>query len=133
MLPTDCLEGNPGRLGPFPKLSAPVLFESLVVHELTHAYLDQTAGERFIPRIAHEFLAHAIQLGQLPEAERAQTLQEAAVSDPVELGDFNEAVLNFSPLRFAAMAWLHFENLGGDAEAVRRIIEGDLVFESLLE
>lgn len=133
VLPVDCLAGQPGRAKPFPAMSADLLFESLIVHELVHAYLDQLPEGRILPRIAHEYMAYAIQLDALPEQERQRIIAQAAVQSPIELTSINEAILNMSPLRFAAMAWLHFRQEGGNAALVRRVVDGSLGLKSLRE
>ena len=133
VLPVDCLEGQPGRASAFPRMRPELLFESLIVHELAHAYMDQAAQERFLPRVAYEYFAYAVQLDALPEADRSRILAKAAVGPPVDFEQINDAVLNLSPLRFAAMSWLHFKREGGDAALVQRILTGKLLFNSLEE
>jgi hypothetical protein len=133
VLTVDCLADQPGRAKAFPSMRADLLFESLIVHELVHAYVEQSSGDRFLPRLAHEYLAYAIQLDALPDAERDRVLAKAGVGDRVELGGINEAVLGLSPLRFAALAWLHFTREGGDAAVVARVLDGSLTFNSLRE
>ena len=51
----------------------------------------------------------------------------------IAIDDLNEAVLNLLPLRFAVLSWLPFPAIGADAEAVRRVLSGDIAFRSLLE
>lgn len=133
VLPMDCLEEQPGRASTFPEMAPDVLFESLIVHELVHAYVDQSSTGRFLPRIAHEYLAYAIQVGALPDEDRQRVLEKAAITEPVEIADINEALLHLSPLSFAAMAWLHFSGEGGDAAVVQKILNGDLLLNSLWE
>lgn len=133
VLPMECLEDQPGRSGAFPAMSADVLFESVIIHELTHAYVDQHSSGHFLPRIAHEYLAYAVQLDALPENERMRILDKAGVAVPFAFDTINEALLNFAPLNFAAKAWVHFDAEGGDAALVERIIRGDLLFNSLWE
>lgn len=133
VLPVDCLDDRDGRASAFPEMEAGVLFESLVLHELVHASLDQTPAASALPRLAHEYLAYAIQLAALPADDLARVLERARVAKPVALPELNEAVLDFSPLRFAAMAYLHFMQEGGDAAAVARVVSGAVVFFSLRE
>ena len=133
VLTVDCLEEQPGRAKAFPKMSADLLFESLILHELVHAYAEQSSAGRFLPRVAHEFLAYAIQLDALPEAERRRILKRSEVSEPVDPAQLNEAVLGLSPLRFAAASWLHFRAEGADAALVARVLDGSLAFYSLRE
>lgn len=133
VLPVDCLDDQPGRAKAFPRMPADVLFESLIVHELVHAYVDQSTGGRFLSRLAHEYLAYAIQLDALAQDERQRIMTRAGTVPPVRREEINEALLSLSPLRFAATSWQHFRQEGGDAALVRRVLEGSLVFHSLRE
>lgn len=133
VLSPHCLVGNPGRLGPFPDLPADTLFDSLIVHELTHAYVQVSMDGRPLPRMAHEYLAYALQLDALDEEDRARILEEASVETPLDTGPFSEALINFAPLSFAAMAWLHFQANGGDASVLERVMAGTIPFYSLRE
>lgn len=133
VLPVDCLKDRPGRASAFPEMDAELLFESLILHELVHAYTDQSAEGRILPRVAYEYLAYAIQLDALPKTERARILAKVEVATLGGIGQINDAVLALSPLRFAALSWLHFSQEGGDADLVRRILRGELRFNSLKE
>ena len=133
LLSAHCLEGNPGRLGPFPDLPVEVLFDSLIVHELAHAYVEASLEGRSLPRVGHEYLAYALQLDAMDPADRARVLAEAGVGAPPDTGIFSEALIGFAPLSFAAMAWLHFRAEGGDAQAVARVLSGETPFYSLRE
>jgi hypothetical protein len=132
VLPEHCLEGRPGRLGYFPEMLADVFFDSLLVHELSHAYFEQTAGAES-SRLAHEYLAYALQLDALPAAQRDLILAEADIDRPVVLSDFNEALLGFAPQRYAALAWLHFSAQPNPRVTVRGLLDGTLNFYSLRE
>jgi hypothetical protein len=56
-------------------MPADTLFASLVAHELTHAYVEHSLGDRELPRVAHEYLAYALQLDLLSDAERASIIE----------------------------------------------------------
>jgi len=128
VLSESCLEDNPPPASAFPVVPASVLFESLIRHELTHAYLDQTLDGRLLPRAAHEYLAYAIQIEMLPENVRAKFLDEANVSLPATIEELNEAILFMAPKRFAAAAWLYFQQNGGGPKAVERVLSGQESF-----
>lgn len=133
ILPERCLEDQPGRAKTFPEMPAETLFESLVLHEMAHAYAHQSAGDRRLSRIAFEYLAYAIQVDALSDEVRRRIVDNASVREPVKIGDINEAVLSLSPSRFAAMSWLHFHQEGGNADLVARVLGGSLAFNSLRE
>ncbi|MBF9060418.1 hypothetical protein HKCCSP123_14640 [Rhodobacterales bacterium HKCCSP123] len=133
LLSAHCLEGNPGRLGPFPDLPVEILFDSLIVHELAHAYVDASLEGRALLRVGHEYLAYALQLDAMDAGDRARVLAEASVEVPADTDVFSEALIGFAPLSFAAMAWLHFRAQGGNAGAVERVLTGETPFYSLRE
>lgn len=124
VLSEPCLEETPPMASAFPDMPASVLFESLIHHELTHAYLDEMLPGRTLPRAAHEYLAYAVQVDALPGNVQEQLLDEADVSRPVGLDELNESILFFAPKRFAASSWLYFRRNGGGAEAVERVLAG---------
>ena len=83
VLAVDCLDDQPGRAKAFPNMDAHLLFESVIVHELVHAYVDQTSSARALDRLTHEYLAYAVQIDALPAPERARILARAGVTGPV--------------------------------------------------
>ena len=133
VLTTECLEDPPARATAFSEMEAAVLFESLIVHELTHAAIDQWLPHHFVPKIVHEYLAYAIQLDTLPTAERQRILAKANVRGPPDIARINEALLDIAPLYFAAASWLFFTANGGDANHVKSVLDGGFLFDSLME
>ena len=129
VLTPECLADVHGGLGSFHDLPTDAFFDSLVVHELTHVFLDESGAE--LNRTAHEYLAYAMQLDSLSEADRALVLSKTRVREPVEIEDFDELLLSFHPLRFAAMAWKHFDAAPDKRQLVAEIVSGDLEFPSL--
>lgn len=129
VLTPECLAEAHGGLGSFHDLPADVFFDSLVVHELTHVFLDETGAE--LNRTAHEYLAYAMQLDSLSDADRALVLGQTRVREPVEIEDFDELLLAFHPLRFAVMAWKHFDAAPDKRQLVAEILSGELEFPSL--
>lgn len=133
VLPIDCLEDLSDRATAFPEMDPELLFKSLIVHELVHAYLDQHESSGDLSRVAHEYLAYAIQLDELPREERADVLARAGVQQEVTDEDFSETLLNMAPVIFAARAWSHFVEQGGDPYLVSRILKGEILAGELPE
>lgn len=124
ILSEPCLSESPPPASVLPEMPANVLFESLILHELTHAYLDETLDGEPLPRAAHEYLAYAIQVDAFPEAVRKRLLDKANVVPPVTIEELNDSILFMAPARFAASAWMFFQQNGGGADAVTRVLIG---------
>lgn len=133
VLPVDCLEDLSDRVTAFPEMDAKLLFESLIVHELVHAYVHQHDSSDELSRLAHEYLAYAIQLDELPQNERADVLARAGVNQKVTEEDLSETLLNMAPVIFAARAWSHFVQHGADEHLVSRVLNGELLADELPE
>lgn len=125
VLPPDRLAAPGVVQAPFGDIPAEALFDSLVVHELTHAFLQQTAAEN-PSRIDHEYLAYAFQLDVLPEEDRARILAVAPADGPPSLDRINIGILMFAPAAFAARAWRYFDGPGGRCDSVADVLAGRL-------
>lgn len=123
VLPTECLADQHGRAITFPEMSVQTYFESLIVHEMVHAYVDQTPKGPYLTTLAQEYLAYAIQIEALPEDVRDNVLAKAAIKEPVNFRDIRQSTLERSPVQFSALCWMHFKEAGGDALAVTRVVE----------
>lgn len=108
------------------------LYESIVVHEVTHAVwwqqLDHLQNES-ISEIAAEYVAYAFQLLSLPEADRRNLLAAFPREPPRDLGPFNFMALQLSPLRFATNAYRHLMSVDNRCQFLRRIISGEVEFD----
>jgi hypothetical protein len=129
ILTIECLSDGHGGLGSFHDLSPEVFFDSLIVHELTHAYLHQTGAD--LGRSAHEYLAYALQLDSLPPESRSMILDRTTLRSTIDIDDFDELLLAFHPLRYAAMAWRHFNAQSDRAAVVAAIVSGETQFPTL--
>jgi hypothetical protein len=100
-------------------------YDSIIVHELTHALLDQSPCRESACRIDQEYIAYAMQIDVMPKPVRDQFLSSVRVTAPVEVGQINEFILDFSPSSFAAAAWLHFTSSEHGCEFVGSIVRGE--------
>ena len=103
-------------------------FDSVVVHELTHALLDQARREKTILRVDQEYIAYAMQLQFVGASVRDKFLSNFDRSSPIEDGRINEFILEFSPSVFAAASWLHFSHPEHGCGLVDRILRGEHTF-----
>ncbi|WP_135501545.1 hypothetical protein [Roseovarius aestuariivivens] len=109
-------------------LSEDAHFDSIIVHELTHALLDQVPGGTSRYFVDQEYIAYAMQLDLLPEAERATMLSGTELAKAPGLERFNELVLMFSPYTFAVSAWQHFSEPGNGCDFVGQIVRKEQTF-----
>lgn len=129
ILTPDCLSELDAGFGSFLDLPVDALFDSLIVHELTHAAVDQSSAD--IEPTAHEYLAYALQLDSLPAVERQMLLGKTTVTGPVELDHLDPLLLWVHPVGFAVRAWRHFDAEPDKPAAVARILSGETRFPEL--
>lgn len=110
----------------FLELAPDMLFDSVIVHELTHAYTSQSATNTSLSLAASEYIAYAMQLEFLPAIERQKVLDAHEFLEPVEPEGLNGFVLMMAPSVFAAKAWRHFKYAGNGCEFVLDIIDGEV-------
>ncbi|WP_137702764.1 DUF6639 family protein [Marimonas lutisalis] len=125
LLPPSQISDQMDDTHAFAGLSATDLFDSLIVHELTHALVFQTAGDEMPTVSANEYIAYALQLDSLSAPNRRLVLQSHPTGTPVMADDLNDMVLMFSPGLFAARAWLHFSAPGHGCDFVKRLLENE--------
>lgn len=100
-------------------------YDSIVVHELTHALLDQSPWQSVARRVDHEYIAYAMQIENMIEPSRGLFIANIGLNGPIEVGYLNEFTLDISPSMFAATAWLHFSSPGNGCEFVGQIVRGE--------
>ena len=106
------------------------LFESIVFHELAHAFFAKTECGLQTCRAGHEYIAFAMQLASLPSESRSGFLDVYPSESDVELADFSERNLDLAPERFAADAWRHFSSPDVGCEFIKTILSGEVTFPS---
>lgn len=123
VLDPDALSDASRRTGTFGSLPADVLFDSLLVHEISHVYAYQSrlGPPQTIAEV--EYIAYAMQLESLPAAARDTLLTDYPVVPPVSLMELNDIILSFSPEVFAVKAWTHFRTEGNGCGFIRSILE----------
>lgn len=110
----------------FHTLDPDVLFDSVIVHELTHAYVDQPVSQEILSYVEQEYLAYAMQFGFLPEIDRVEILRAQEGREPVTLEELNTTVLMMAPDVFGQKAWRHFVSPGNGCAFVQKIISGEI-------
>jgi hypothetical protein len=113
---------------PFARLEPSLLFQSLLVHELSHAFLDQAECTRTRCVAEHEYVAYAMQLWLLPEDARMAVIgsPETQGMDPVAQESLNDFAALLDPLLFASRVWQHFSQPENGCDFIRRIESGEV-------
>ena len=112
----------------YASLPAEVTFKALLTHEITHALVTQTAGDREVPVVDQEYIAASMEL-ELMEAEwRDVLLAEVLVELPPKDGLIDIWIYAFAPRKFAVNAWQHFSLPENGCSLVQQIVVGDVSF-----
>lgn len=126
---------EPGAFGdalppddPYALLPAEVLLASLLAHELAHALVAQTAGDREIDIVDQEYIAAALELEHMDAAWREVLIGAAPVSLPPKPGLIDIWIYGMAPRKFATNAWQHFRLEGNGCALVAEIVAGRFSF-----
>lgn len=113
--------------GVYEKIPAEQLFESLIVHELTHLLIHQSHPDR-IHETDHEYMAYAMQLQSLPPKARQVFLDQVDPTLPFDPARINQFYLMAQPTLFAGLAWMHFAAPENGCAHFERILTGRATF-----
>ncbi|RDC71079.1 hypothetical protein DLJ49_16250 [Rhodovulum sp. 12E13] len=113
----------------FATLDPQVYYDSLVVHELAHALMDQ--AECAHPRCDSdkEYVAYAMQFLSLPESARDTLLSWRERPQEVPQERLNDILLWMKPDIFAFTAWAHFDGLDDGCAFVQGIVRGETTLQ----
>lgn len=114
---------------PYASLPLADFFVSMVVHETTHAIIEQNQVALPLTRAAQEYPAYAMQIAALPPASRDAFLKGTGINDRDTSADiFSDTMLMFDPYYFAAQAYTHFISSQGGCKAIHDLIKGHVAF-----
>ena len=104
------------------------LYDSVLVHEATHAISKQFYRYEPDERAQDEYVAYASQIWSLSPELRARVV--AAYPDVADVGradegGFNDMVHFFNPHKFGARSWSHFVGPAGGRAFLERLYSGD--------
>lgn len=111
---------------PYARLPDDVVFRALLTHELAHALVHQAAGDRRVAPVDHEYIANALELAAMPPEHRATLLAAAGLEPPISPQVIDLFIYGLAPRRFAAAAYLHFEEHG--CATITAILDGTATF-----
>lgn len=101
------------------------LFDSLIVHELTHALLDQRPEGSIQCYVNHEYMAYSMQMEALSPASRQIVIGAAGGASEISREQLNEFVALAAPITFAAWSWLHFSESQNGCSFFKKLITGE--------
>ncbi|MBD3624735.1 MAG: hypothetical protein HUJ24_05025 [Rhodobacteraceae bacterium] len=111
---------------PFAALPLPVLFDSLLVHELSHALASGAPGLVDGSHAEMEYIAYAMQLAWLPAEARGTVLERVPLTVPATPDRLNDFTALAAPERFAALTWTHFSAPENGCGFVGRLVRGEV-------
>lgn len=104
-------------------------FDSVIVHELTHAASEDMPCPFDDCRATSEYLAYAMQIRSLAPEHIAAFDAASDILPPVERAAINGTILMMAPGAFAERAWAHFSQQDDSCALVGRIMSGDVLFD----
>ncbi len=110
----------------YSKLDPGLLFESIVVHELTHALYEDIRCPSDACRSGHEYVATAMQMSWLPEAARDDIVARYPLEHPVGQALLSPLIAGLAPQRYAAVVWQHFSEGRNGCDFVGRLSRGEV-------
>ena len=113
---------------PYTRLPEEVLTKALLTHEMAHALVIQTAGERQIDVVDQEYIAAAMELHLMEPRHRATILESAPMEAPPGEPLIDIWIYGFAPRWFAVNAWRHFQEPENGCALIRRIVIGEESF-----
>jgi len=113
---------------PYSGVPAAALYDSLIVHELAHAYVARVAPRGAQYPMAQEYVSYVLQLSVMPTAAREVLLERFPNSAPVKASELNLFVAQAAPVRFGVKAWRHFVQPDSGCDTLHRVLSGEAVF-----
>ena len=108
-----------------------VVFDSIVVHEVSHAAFEQTACEDALCLANHEYVAYVMQMWSFAPVVRQKIIKQFGQDEPVEPIRLNDLIAVIAPEKFAALSWQHFNQPGNGCEFVKKLVSGRASLEIL--
>lgn len=104
-------------------------FQSVAVHELTHAAISEVPCPFEDCLVANEYLAYVMQIMSLPPKARLQFLKGADLDRKISRDELNPIIYFMAPDLFARKSWLHFTQREDPCGFVGQIVEGTVLLD----
>lgn len=109
------------------------LFDSFVVHEISHAFFAKTRCGLDTCRVGHEYIAYAMQMASMQESSRVLFLANFQSQDGIDFGELSNVYHDLMPESFAVDVWRHFSAPGNGCDFIGKIVSGEVTFSSEFE
>jgi hypothetical protein len=132
VLSPDGIDARRSSIGLFSALPTDRLFESVIVHEIAHAAMDNTPCPYQNCVTSSEYFAYSVQLSELSDAEREMVFPEADKNAPkkrVLRDQINAMILYMAPDIFIDKVWHHLMERGDVCTQLRGVQDGIIVFD----
>jgi hypothetical protein len=113
----------------FAGVSDDAFWESVLVHELTHAAYDRVTCPFSSCVATSEFAAYAMQVLSLPPEDQARFGETVTLSTEPSSAAISEMIYFMAPDKFAKIAWLHFKAQPDPCGYLERIMDGEIFFD----
>lgn len=127
---------NPSRIadirdaeGAFSFLPVTTYFESIIVHEVTHAALDSTPCPFSDCVVSNEYVAYVMQVLSLSPEDQKKFVEEMNLDRKVSRDELNAPILYMAPKLFARKAWVHFSQRDDPCGFIRQVSEGIVLLD----
>ena len=102
----------------------PALYESVVVHEVSHAIVEQNLSTRLTSRVVHEYIAYAAQLSSMAPDLRREILRRYGQPAFADVDEMSWVYYELDPSGFGVKVYRHFLALRDPAAFLQDLLSG---------
>lgn len=113
----------------FDFLPADAYFQSVVVHELTHAAFDVVPCPIESCVVGSEYVAYTLQVLSLTPQERQSFVENAGYDRKIVRDELSALILYMAPHVFAQKAWTHFSQREDPCGYIGQIVDGTVLLD----
>ncbi len=113
----------------YAELPNDTFFQSVAVHELTHAAIENLPCPFKSCLVANEYVAYVMQIMSLTPAQQRRFTEQADVGRKVSRDELNPYIYFMAPERFAKKAWMHFTQRDDPCGFVGQIVDGTVLLD----
>ena len=129
VLSPEAMARTDARGTAFAAVSPDAFFDSVIVHEMTHAALDAMPCPFPNCMVAQEYLAYGMQVMSLPPEARAGFETTAGLDRAVSRDELNVPILGMAPHLFAQKAWTHLTQRDDPCSFAAGVAEGAILLD----